>query len=132
MVWKIVIMFSYSFHIFPYDEKNNTLSIRSDFAQARFVFTKSFSHNQALRFGAEHFYNNDNYNSNDTIATLKDNLTAAFAESDIYIAKNIAAKIGVRAENSSYFYKNYFAFSTKKKIKSLALCEAFYLKITVY
>jgi hypothetical protein len=73
--------------------------------QARIVVTKSFSHNQALRFGAEHFYNNDNYNSNDTITTLKDNLTAAFTEGDIYIAKNIAAKIGVRAENSSLLNK---------------------------
>ncbi|HYJ63264.1 MAG TPA: TonB-dependent receptor, partial [Parafilimonas sp.] len=90
---------------FPYDAKNNTLSIRLKFAQARVVFTKAFGHNQALRFGAEHFFNNDNYNSNDTITTLKDNLTAAFAEGDIYIAKNIAAKIGVRAENSSLLNK---------------------------
>ena len=90
---------------FPYDAKNNTIYTRSNFAQARVVFTKSFSHNQALRFGAEHFYSNDEYNSNDTITTLNDNLTAAFAEEDIYIAKNIATKIGVRAENSSLLNK---------------------------
>ena len=89
----------------PYYEKNNTINTKSNFAQARVVFTKLFNRNQALRFGAEHFYDDEDYNSNDTSATLKDNLTAAFAEGDVYIAKNVAAKIGVRAENSALLNK---------------------------
>lgn len=90
---------------YPFNEKNNTTSITSDFAQARLVLTKMFGHNQALRFGAEHFYNNDNYDYNGTTTNLKDNLTAVFAEGDIYIAKNLAAKIGIRAEHSSLLNK---------------------------
>jgi hypothetical protein len=94
---------------FPFSTKNSQLSTASNFAQARIVFSKSFARNQALRFGAEHFYNNDEYNYNDTLSRFTDNLTAAFAEGDIYITKNIAAKIGVRAEHSSLLNKTNLA-----------------------
>jgi vitamin B12 transporter len=87
--------------MYPFNEKNNTTNIISNFAQARLVLTKTISHNQAFRFGAEHFYNKDNYIYNDTATYLTDNLTAVFAESDLYIAKNIATKIGIRAEHSA-------------------------------
>lgn len=90
---------------FPFNNQNTTLNTISNFGQARMVLTKMLAHNQALRLGAEHFYCNDDYNSNDSLTILKDNLTAVFAESDVYIARNIAAKIGVRAENSSLLNK---------------------------
>jgi len=89
----------------PYDEKNNSTNIRSDFAQEKIVLRKQFSHNQALRFGAEYFYTNDDYlfhnNSRNTSAKFNDNRVAVFAEGDIYVTKSIAAKIGLRAEYSS-------------------------------
>ncbi|HEY2728076.1 MAG TPA: TonB-dependent receptor, partial [Parafilimonas sp.] len=94
---------------YPFSEKNNTINTASNFAQARIVITKMFMQNQALLFGAEHFYNNDNYNYNDTLTNLKDNLTAAYAEGDIYITKDIAAKIGLRAEYSSLLNKTNLA-----------------------
>lgn len=87
--------------VYPYDEKNNNRGTRSDFAQARVVMTKLFRRRQAIRFGGEYFYNKDRYAYNDTLHTLHDNLVAAFAESDVYIALNIAAKIGVRTEYTS-------------------------------
>jgi vitamin B12 transporter len=93
----------------PYNEKNSTLNIESNFVQERAVLTLTFSHNQAFRIGAENFYSNDNYNSNDTITKLPDNLTAVFTEGDIYLARNLAAKIGVRAEHSSLLGKTVFA-----------------------
>ncbi|SMC94382.1 TonB-dependent receptor plug domain-containing protein [Pedobacter africanus] len=74
--------------------------IRSDFAQARMVFTRIFSGNQALRIGAEHFYNRDNGFSNDSTLLLTDNLSAAFAEAELYLTDNLAARLGVRAEYS--------------------------------
>lgn len=86
---------------YPYNEKNNVTNINSNFAQARTVLTKTFNRNHALRFGAEYFYNKDDYTYNDTPTKLNDNLVAAFAEGDIRVSKNIAAKIGVRAEHSS-------------------------------
>ncbi len=90
---------------YPYNKQNNTNIIHSNFAQPRVVITKMFNHNQALRFGAEYFYNNDDYTYNDTLTNLKDNLTAAFAEGDISIARNIATKIGIRIEHSSLLDK---------------------------
>ena len=90
---------------YPYSRENNTDIIHSNFAQPRVVMTKMFNHNQALRFGAEYFYNNDDYTHNDTLTNLKDNLTAAFAEGDINVAKNIATKIGIRIEHSSLLNK---------------------------
>jgi len=90
---------------FPYSKKNNTVKTISNFAQGRVVFTKMFSYNQALRFGAEQFYNYDDYTAGDTLTNQKDILTAAFAEGDIRISKNIAAKIGARAEYSSLLAK---------------------------
>ena len=86
---------------YPYDKKNNTDNIKSDFAQARFVLTKMFTHGQAFRFGAEHFYGNDDYKNDSASIYIKDNLTAAFAEGDINIATDVAAKIGLRTEYSS-------------------------------
>jgi hypothetical protein len=86
---------------FPFKNQNNTLNTISNFAQTRVVFTKMLAHNQALRFGAEHFYSNDHYNSNDSLTTVKDNLTAVFAESEVFVTSNMAARIGVRAESSS-------------------------------
>ena len=85
---------------FPYAAKNSENTIRSDFAQARIVLTKTFARNQAVRFGAEHFYTKDNYHSNDTLTDIIDNLTAMFAETDIYLTKDIALKAGLRAEHS--------------------------------
>jgi hypothetical protein len=86
----------------PYNEKNNTTNTQSNFAQARIIFGKSFNRNQAIRFGVEQFCEKDNYHLNDSIAMLNDHMIAAFGESEIYITKNIAAKIGLRGEKSSF------------------------------
>jgi hypothetical protein len=87
-----------SIPVYPYSEKNIARNIGSDFAQARAVVTRLFRRRQAVRFGGEYFYNNDRYRYNDKSATLQDNLAVAFAEGDVYITRNIAAKAGVRAE----------------------------------
>jgi hypothetical protein len=94
---------------FPYNYKNNNVEVLSHFADGKIVFTRFFPHNQALRFGAEQFYFNDKFTYSDTARNIIDNLTAAFAEGDIYLAKNIAAKIGVRYEYSSLFNKSSIA-----------------------
>jgi hypothetical protein len=90
---------------YPYDQKNRNHNIASNFGQARAVFTRKIGHNQAIRFGAEDFISGDDYRSTDTALHLNDHLIAAFAETDLYIAKNVAAKVGVRAENSSLINK---------------------------
>ena len=87
---------------FPYNQKNQDINTHSDFGQARVVFTRTFRRRQALRFGAEYFYDKEGNGINDTLNKLTDHLVAAFAEQDVYIAKNIAARIGLRAEYSSF------------------------------
>ncbi len=84
----------------PYNAKNSLTRINSNSAQVRMVLTRSFTHRQALRFGAEYFLNNDSYQYNGVEFPLKDNQIAAFAETDIYLTPNIAAKAGIRYEYS--------------------------------
>jgi vitamin B12 transporter len=96
----------------PYNQKNFTTNVRSVFGQGRFVLRKQYSHNQALRFGAEYFKTNDDirvrYPKADTLdpgagtlTRLKDNLVAGFAEGDIFLFPAMALKGGLRAEYSS-------------------------------
>lgn len=86
---------------YPFDEKNKRVAVESDFGQGRVVISKRLGRRQTLRFGSEYFYSRDERRLNDTIAILSDNLLAAFAEADLYIVKNVAAKIGIRTEYSS-------------------------------
>ena len=86
---------------YPYDQKNRQINAESNFGQARIVMSKRLGRRQTLRFGSEYFYSKDHRSVPDTLAILRDDLIAAFAEGDIYIVKNIAAKIGLRTEYSS-------------------------------
>lgn len=81
--------------------KNRNADIRTDFAQGRVVLTRSFNRNQALYIGAEHFYADDRLRSNDSLYHIKDNLTAAFVEGDIYLGYRMMARVGARFEHSS-------------------------------
>jgi vitamin B12 transporter len=89
----------------PYKEKNKSIVATSNFAQARIVLSKKLNHNQAIRFGGEYFYNDDQYNYDENSSHIKDGLTALFAETDVYITNNIAAKVGLRTEYSSLLDK---------------------------
>jgi len=85
--------------------KNISLVNRQDLAQIKAVFDKKLGAISSVRFGGEyqHAYNTTLYN--DTLHKLVDNYTAAFAESDIYITNELAAKLGLRAEYSSAIQK---------------------------
>ena len=66
---------------------------------------KQFSHRFKISFGSEYFTTdfNEDYTSNNG-SKLKygfnNNILASFAETDIFFSKNLATKIGIRAENS--------------------------------
>lgn len=93
----------------PYSSKINHRRIASHFTQQRVVLTHGLGRGQALRFGAEHWYTRDKGSSNDSALTLRDHLLAAFAESDMYLAGNLAAKLGLRMEYSSVLNKTVLA-----------------------
>lgn len=90
--------------------KNLSLINRQDLSQVKAVFEKKLGGISALRFGGEYWYA---YNKQplqqvnlDTVFTFKDNLTSLFAESDIYVTNELAAKVGVRFEHSSVINKS--------------------------
>lgn len=94
----------------PYAYKNYAVLAKSYYAQARLVLEKRLKGLNTLRFGAEQFYSNEEsnytaFNQSRFKQTIKENLTAAFAETDFYITNNIAAKIGARAEYSTILSK---------------------------
>ncbi|MDF2188065.1 TonB-dependent receptor [Paraflavitalea sp. CAU 1676] len=82
-------------------KKNAVHHTRSDLAQARTVLSRTYRRRQALRVGAEYFYAKDGYRVDDTAQSLQDHLVALFAETDLYIIRNLAFKVGLRTESST-------------------------------
>ena len=85
--------------------KNFTLTNRQDLSQIKAVFEKKLGGISYLRFGGEYQYAYNSAVYNDTLHKFTDNFSALFAESDIYITNDLAAKLGMRFENSSVLGK---------------------------
>lgn len=85
--------------------KNFNLDSRQDLSQVRAVFEKKLVGISSIRFGSEYMYayNKSKYNVYTSI--LKDHYNALFAETDIYLTNDIAAKVGGRFEYSSIIKK---------------------------
>jgi vitamin B12 transporter len=86
--------------------KNFAIQRRQDLSQIKAVFEKKLIGISTIRFGGEYWYNNDRTNIHDSIHKLTDNYTSLFAESDIYVTNALAAKVGVRFENSTLINKS--------------------------
>ena len=78
--------------------------------QLKAVFEKKLGGISYLRLGAEHWYA---YNQQpfrqvnlDTTFKFTDHYTSVFAESDVYVTNELAAKIGVRYEYSAVIHKS--------------------------
>jgi outer membrane receptor for ferrienterochelin and colicin len=89
-----------------YAFKNFTVDNHAQYAQARVVLEKKLKGISAIRFGTDYFYSNEKsiytlYNGFKVNETVTDHLNAGFAEADIYLTNNLAAKAGVRTEYSS-------------------------------
>jgi vitamin B12 transporter len=89
--------------------KNFSIHNRQDLSQLKAVFEKRLFGISAIRFGSEYmyFYNSSNYNN--LQSTLKEHFYSVFAETDIYVTNDLAAKIGGRFERSSIIDKSNFA-----------------------
>ena len=120
--------------IFWMKNKNFTLKNRQDFAQTKAVLEKKLGGLSALRFGGEYWYNNNPMTFQDTARSLNDNMYAGFAETDIYLTNELAAKIGLRYEYSSLIRKSdlaprvSFAYKTGKDAQISAAYGIFYQK----
>lgn len=94
----------------PFDTKDFRVRANADLAQAKAVFERKLLGLSAIRFGGEYLYFKDKNNfSNDYVTnsqtTTDDHFKAAFAEADIYITNDLAAKIGSRLEHSTQLEK---------------------------
>lgn len=83
-----------------------TINGKNFFTNGKIVLEHFLPKENTIRFGAEYVYQTDKQNIVG-IANLaeKDNYTALFAESDIYITNSLALKIGVRGEHSQRLNK---------------------------
>jgi vitamin B12 transporter len=91
----------------------------------------------AIRFGSEYNFSNDKgvftgYLGTPTNYSVKENITALFAEGDVYITNGLAAKIGTRLEHSSTLDKFNmaprisFAYKTGKSAQASVAYGIFY------
>ena len=90
----------YPASVFWMKPKNFILANKQNLAQGKAVFEKKLSGLSAMRFGGEYWYSYNPLTYNDTLRILRDNLVSLFAETDIYITNELAAKLGVRYEYS--------------------------------
>jgi hypothetical protein len=95
----------------PYSSKNFNVDARSDLSQIKTVFERRLPGLSAIRFGGEYLYFRDvndfsNKYVTNNITKVNDHFKAAFAETDIYLTNDIAAKIGGRFEHSSQLNKS--------------------------
>ena len=93
-----------------YAYKNFSLLNKGQYANAKVIFEKKLFSLSAVRFGVEYNYSNEKtnftlYDGTTYPETVKENILSGFAETDIYLTNDIAAKIGVRSEHSQLLNK---------------------------
>ncbi|MBO9632836.1 MAG: TonB-dependent receptor, partial [Chitinophagaceae bacterium] len=94
----------------PYDTKTFNVKSTADLAQIKMVLERRLYGLSAIRFGGEYLYFTDRTDFTNRYvqharAEADDHFKAAFAEADIYLTNDIAAKIGGRVEHSSLLDK---------------------------
>ncbi len=93
-----------------YAFKNFKLNNRAQYAQVRFVLDKKLNGLNVIRFGSDYFYSKERstytlYDGSRFAEAVTDNLVSVFAEADVFITNNLAAKIGSRVEHSQVVKK---------------------------
>lgn len=93
-----------------FEFKNFGLKTHGTYANAKLVLERRLRGLSALRFGGEYNYSNDKlnytlYNGNKFPAHVTEHTKAAFAEADVYLTNDLAAKVGSRLEHSSILNK---------------------------
>src|SRR5260221_1818162 len=89
--------------------KNFAIKSRQELSQLKAVFEKRLFGISTIRFGSEYMYGINHNKFNDTLSNLIENFQSLFAETDIYVTNDLAAKIGARFEHSSIINKSNFA-----------------------
>jgi len=87
------------------DSTNFNATTRADLSQFKAVFDKRLSGISVIRFGGEYMYSYNRGGYNNYNSLLVDHFKALFTEADLYITNDLAAKLGVRFEQSSLINK---------------------------
>ena len=90
--------------------KTFKLDLEANYVNAKLVLDKRLKGLSAVRFGGEYNYNDEKsvyspYSGQSFTDRLKENIKSVFAETDIYLTNNVAAKGGLRYEQSSLLNK---------------------------
>ena len=93
-----------------FEYKNFGLVTNGNYINAKVVVDRRLRGLSAIRFGSEYNYSNDKadytlYDGTKYSNHITEHLKSLFAEGDIYLTNNIAAKIGTRLEHSSILDK---------------------------
>lgn len=94
--------------------KRFALDSKGQFANGRAVLEKKLGNLSALRFGSEYNFSKERlqyrlYDGSTPGGTLEQSTTAAFAETDVYLTNNLAAKTGIRFEYASLLSRSNIA-----------------------
>lgn len=80
-----------------------------DYINFKAIVDRKINKISALRGGFELNYANEKLNFGEVNKNYRDLISSGFVETDLGFSNNLSAKIGVRAENSSYLNKNNIA-----------------------
>ena len=96
------------------EQKDFAVNTPGNYFNGKLVLDKRLPGLSVIRFGAEYNHLDDRtrytaYDGQEYTSTLREQIAAAFAETDIYLTNSIAAKLGGRYEHSSLLGKNNIA-----------------------
>ena len=113
--------------------KTFALDLNSNYFNAKLVLERRLKGISTIRFGGEYNYSDEKsgftiYTGQKFPGRLKTNTKSLFAESDIYLTNNLAAKIGTRFDQSSILDKTTIAprFSLAYKVSKQAQASLAY------
>ena len=113
--------------------KTFDLDLNSNYFNGKLILERRLKGISMIRFGGEYNYSDEKssytiYNGQKFDGRLKANIKSVFAESDIYITNDLAAKIGTRLEQSSLIDKTNIAprFSLAYKLSKQAQASLAY------
>lgn len=120
--WTLSTGLSYTYAKNDIGVMTSDIEDRENSAHIKLKLKKRFNSRFKLSFGAEQFVTDFNENfkdgSIDETYGFKNNITAGFAEADLIFSRDLALKVGVRADHSSIFNTTDFAPRTALAYKT--------------
>ena len=101
--WSVVSGLSYTYGNTNTGIEATSIANTEHSAHAKLKFKKHFSNRYKLNFGVEQFLTDVNEEFSNENLGFNNNISAAFTEADVIFSKDLALKVGVRADYSSIF-----------------------------